>query len=110
VGPYFTTHAGVRQGDPLSPLLFDVVGDGLAMMIKKEKDEGIISGLVPHLVDDGVAILQYADDTILLMEDSLENARNMKFILCMFEQVSGLEINFHKSEIYCLGAAKDRSQ
>jgi hypothetical protein len=83
VGPYFTTHVGVRQGDPLFPLLFDVVGDGLAMMIKKEKDEGIISGLVPHLVDDGVAILQYADDTILLMEDSLENARNMKFILCM---------------------------
>jgi hypothetical protein len=80
------------------------------MMIKKEKDEGIISGLVPHLVDDGVAILQYADDTILLMEDSLENAKNMKFILCMFEQVSGLEINFHKSEIYCLGAAKDKSQ
>jgi hypothetical protein len=57
VGPYFTTHARVRQGDPLSPLLFDVVGDGLAMLIKKAKEEGIISGLVPHLVDEGVAIL-----------------------------------------------------
>jgi hypothetical protein len=42
------------------------------------------------MVDDGVAILQYADDTILLLVDELENARNMKFILCLFEQVFGL--------------------
>jgi hypothetical protein len=41
VGPYFTTHAGVRQGDPLSPMPFDVVGDGLAMMIKKQKKKGL---------------------------------------------------------------------
>jgi hypothetical protein len=84
VGPYFTTHAGVRQGDPLSPLLFDIVRDGLAMMIKKAKHEGLINGLVTHLVDEGVSILQYADDTILLLKDSLGSARNM-FILCLFE-------------------------
>jgi hypothetical protein len=110
VGPYFTTHVGVRQGDPLSPLLFDIVGDGLAMMIKKAKSEGLINDLVTHLVEDGVSILQYADDTILLLKDSLENARNMKFILCLFEQDSRLKINFHKSEIFCLGAAEERSQ
>jgi hypothetical protein len=57
-----------------------MVGDGLAMLIKKAKEEGIISDLVPHLVDDGVVILQYAEDTILLLEDNLENARNMKFL------------------------------
>jgi hypothetical protein len=44
------------------------------------------------------------------MDDSLENARNMKFILCLFEQVSGLKINFHKTEIFYLGAARERSQ
>jgi hypothetical protein len=44
------------------------------------------------------------------MEDSLDNARNMKFILCLFEQVSWLKMNFHKSKIYCLGFAKERSQ
>jgi hypothetical protein len=48
--------------------------------------------------------------TILLFEDDLENASNIKFILCLFEQISGLKINFHKSEFFCLGAAKGRSQ
>jgi hypothetical protein len=109
IGPYFPTFAGVRQGDPLSPLLFDVVGDGLALLMKKGQEEGLVKGLVPHLVDGGISILQYADDTILLLEDSLENARNVKYILCLFEQVSGLKINFHKSEILCLGEARERS-
>jgi hypothetical protein len=78
--------------------------------MKKAQAEGIVRGLVPHLVDGGVSILQYADDTILLLEDKLENARNVKFIICLFEQISGLKINFHKSEIFCLGAAKGRAQ
>jgi hypothetical protein len=33
VGPYFSTHKGVRQGDPFSPLLFSLVVDGLACII-----------------------------------------------------------------------------
>jgi hypothetical protein len=32
-------------------------------------------------------------------------ARNLKFILLLFEQMSGLKINFHKSEVICLGDA-----
>ena len=31
----------------------------------------------------------------------------MKLILCMFEQFSGLKINFHKSELFCFGSAKE---
>jgi hypothetical protein len=86
------------------------VGEGLAMLIRKAQAAGLVKGLVPHLVDGGVSILQYVDDTILLLDDDLENARNIKFILCLFEQISGLKINFHKSEIYCLGAAKEKAQ
>jgi hypothetical protein len=41
------------------------------------------------------------------MENDLERALNMKLILYMFEQLSGLKINFHKSEIYCFGEAKE---
>ena len=59
------------------------------------------------MVDDGLSILQYADDTILFMDHDLESARNLKLILCAFEQLSGLKINFHKSEIFCFGEAKE---
>jgi hypothetical protein len=64
------------------------VGDGLAMLIRKAQTEGLVKGLVPHLMDGGVSILQYANDTILLLDADLENARNIKFILYLFEQIS----------------------
>ena len=79
----------------------------LAVIIGRAKQHGHVEGLVPHLVDGGVSILQYADDTILFMEHDMAKARNMKLILCLFEQLSGLKINFHKSEVFCFGAAKD---
>jgi len=62
---------------------------------------------VSHLIDGGLSILQYADDTILFMDHDLEKARNMKLLLSAFEQVSGLKINFHKSELFCFGNAQD---
>ena len=44
----------------------------LTHFIKRAKVEGLLSGVVPHLVDDGLSILQYADDTILFMDHNLE--------------------------------------
>jgi hypothetical protein len=37
----------------------------LATFISRAREEGQIDGLVPHLVDGGLSILQYVDDTIL---------------------------------------------
>jgi hypothetical protein len=44
-------------------------------------------------------MLQYADDTIFLIQDDLEQARNLKLLLYIFEAMSGLKINFEKSEV-----------
>ena len=41
------------------------------------------------------------------MEHDLEKARNLKLILSPFELLSGLKINFHKSELFCFGEAQD---
>jgi hypothetical protein len=49
----------------------------------------------------------YADDTIILLDHDLEQARNLKIMLSVFEQLSGLKINFDKSEMFCYGKAKD---
>jgi hypothetical protein len=105
ISKYFQTKKGLRQGDPLSPMLFNIVADMLAVMIERAKAGGQIEGVVPHLVDGGLSILQYADDTILFMEHDIEMAKNLKLILSAFEQLSGLKINFHKSELFCFGEA-----
>ena len=106
IGHFFQTRIGLQQGDPLSPLLFNIVADMLSILIKRAKNQGQVGGVVPHLLDDGLSILQYADETIIFMEHDLEKARNMKLLLCAFEQVSGLKINFHKSELFCFGEAR----
>jgi hypothetical protein len=105
VGRYFQTKKGLRQDDPLSPMLFNIVADMLAIIIERAKSEGQTEGVVPHLVDGGLSILQYADDTILFMEHDLDKARNLKLILSAFEQLSGLKINFHKSDFFCFSEA-----
>ncbi|WVZ88927.1 hypothetical protein U9M48_035394, partial [Paspalum notatum var. saurae] len=88
---YFQTRKGLRQGDPLSPILFNIVADMLAIIINRAKVEGKV-GVIPHLVED---------------DHDLEKARNMKALLCMFEKLSGLKINFHKSKIFSFGQAKE---
>jgi hypothetical protein len=62
---------------------------------------------VSHLINGEISILQYADDVILFMENDMEQATNMKLLLCAFEQLSGLKINFHKSEVFYYGEAKE---
>ena len=106
IGHYFQTKKGLRQGDPMSPILFNIIADLLAIIIKRAKDDGQIRRVTPHLVEDGLSILQYADDTIIFMDHDLDQAKNMKLVLTVFEPLSGLEINFHTSEIFCYGKAK----
>jgi hypothetical protein len=54
-----------------------------------------------------LSIFQYADDTILFFDHDIEQAKNLKLLLGTFEKLSGLKINFHKSELFFFGQAKE---
>ena len=63
-GPYFQSHKGVRQGDPFSRFLFNIAVEALSKMVRNAQKDKLFTGLAPDLIEDGVAILQYADDTV----------------------------------------------
>jgi hypothetical protein len=106
-GPYFQSSKGDRQGYPLSPFLFNSAAQCLTKMVLEAQENGLLTGLAPDLVDKGVAIMQYADDTVLCLAHDFDKAINLKLLLYLFELMSGLKINYQKSEIFLIGGDND---
>jgi hypothetical protein len=69
----------------LSPILFNIVVDILAVLISRAKEAEQIKRVVPRLIDEGLSVLQYADDIMIFMDNDIERAKNMKLLLCAFE-------------------------
>ena len=105
IGPFFRNQRGVRQGDPISPLLFDFMTDALAAILDKARSVGHIKGVIDHLIPGEVSHLQYADDTIIMIQNNEQIIINLKFILLCFEVISGLKIKFLKSEVIFMRAS-----
>lgn len=98
-GSYFKPVKGLRQEDPVSPLLFNLVGETLTRMLEKAKDMDLIRGLLVDFQRGGIVSLQYTDDTILFTQADENLVKKRKCILVWFERISGTRINFHKNEI-----------
>ena len=65
-GKQFKCRRGVRQGDPLSPLLFVLGADLLQSVVNELLSRGLLS-LPLQTGDPDFPIIQYADDTILIV-------------------------------------------
>jgi hypothetical protein len=72
-------------------------------MILQVQQNNLVSGLMDSLFPKCISVLQYANDTIVCLKDNLDQARNLKLLLSVFEQMSGLKINFDKSEVLTIG-------
>jgi hypothetical protein len=55
---FFLTGKGLRQGDPIAPLLFNCVVDAFCRMLVKKTNSRLIRGLCPNFVPGGVVSLQ----------------------------------------------------
>ena len=107
---HFISSNGLRQGDPLSPLLFILVTYILNRMLCLGKEQNLIRGIVFHHNGPDVLNIQYADDTFLFLEPSVDCFINLKRILVCFQACFGLKINFHKSSLTGIGIDNDLSE
>ena len=65
-GNHFVCRTGVRQGDPLSPLLFVIADDLLQSVVNEMCSRNILSLPIPTSSSD-YPIVQYADDTLIVL-------------------------------------------
>lgn len=86
---------GLRQGDPLSPLLFILVMDALQALVSRAKLAGLLSPL--NARRDLLSV--YADDTVLFFKPTTTEANTIKRLLTLFGEATGLKTNFCKSAI-----------
>jgi hypothetical protein len=85
---FFSCSRGLRQGDPLSPLLFLLVMEVLSRMLRKVEEEGLIRGFrAGSNAAEGLCIshLLYADDTILFCDADLDQLVYVRMVLTCFE-------------------------
>ena len=92
VSNFFANGQGLRQGDPASSIMFNFVADALSCILSRAASHGHISPVISHLILEGVTHLQYADDTIIMVELNDSRIAHLKFILLCFEGLSGLKI------------------
>ena len=94
----FKMERGLRQGDPLSPFLFLLAAEGFNILMKAMVEAHLFQGYgVGRVEDVRLTHLQFADDTLIIGEKSWLNVRSMQTVLLLFEEISGLKVNFHKS-------------
>ena len=88
----FPLKSGTRQGYPLSPLLFNIVLEVLATVIRAEKE---IKGI--QIGKEEVKLSLFADDMILYIENPKDSTRKLLEQINEYSKVAGYKINTQKS-------------
>ncbi|KAG8099935.1 hypothetical protein GUJ93_ZPchr0013g37985 [Zizania palustris] len=108
-GKFFQCKRGVRQGDPLSPLLFVLTIDLLQHIINRAAHMGIIQAPKCHPPDMDFPIIQYVDDTISFLQADQKNTFLLRGLINTFSQSNGLKVNFRKSSIIPINVQEERA-
>eukprot|EP00253_Pinus_taeda_P020087 PITA_20087 len=86
--PFFHSERGLRQGCPLSPLLFLLVMEGLSRLMESAKSSGDIRGLrISELCS--LTHLLFVDDVLILLDGNVRDSRSFSKILKLFSAATG---------------------
>ena len=103
---FFASSRGLRQGDPLSSLLFVLVMETLSRLMDRAIGGGYISGFSVGPADRTpmmISHLLFADDTLLFCNADQHQLEYLHAVFSWFEAVLGLKINLSKSEMVHVG-------
>ena len=95
---FFQLQRRVRQGDPLSSYIFILVVELLACALKFDPN---INGI--NIDESEFLIIQYADDTTLLLDDNEVSLNSALNLINAFSEISGLKVNFEKIQAVWIG-------
>ena len=100
--PFFHAERGLRQGCPLSPLIFLLVAEGLSRLLKKAHQDGHLLGIVvaPHLQ---ITHLLFVDDVLIFCSRTVHDVNTIFRILGLFSIATSMEINEGKSSMMTHG-------
>jgi len=102
----FSLERGLRQGNPLSPFLFDIAVRGLTILFNRASASGYFKGLQTaprHYITHS----QYADDSPIFLPNDFPSLLHAKRILRWFEIIFGLKVNFYKSPLIVINLDND---
>ena len=100
----FEINRGIRQGGPLSPFLFIIAVELLAVAIRSCSE---INGIKIHAKE--FKMVQYADDLKAFVSD-IRSAQHLFKLLDQFEKCSGLKVNYTKTEAMWIGSSRNNTE
>jgi hypothetical protein len=96
----FKPTCGLLQGDPLSSYLLLFVADGFSKLLQKEIAQGSIHELQICRRAPGISHLLLADDTLLFLEATGDQATKVNRVLRSYERGTGQLINPTKCSLF----------